>query len=102
PVSASFDGSLAPISTPNADVVEAAADEVAAAVTTAKNGAVAKTSSGPVVISTDGTVSLESAEGGSIGMSAAGGPSAVTVEDGAIVQSGVAPSTDLVTRVTDD
>lgn len=85
-----------------ADLVETASAEDAVALNVTGASKSASTRNGRVSIDSVGGVSLTSIEGVGAGISMVGSADSVQSVDGAIVQTGVAPSTDVVTRATED
>lgn len=84
-----------------ARLAEAAATEDAVPVERTLGGMVAETAAGTVAVSRDGEATI-SAEGmPTIGVAVAGDAESVRIVNGAVVQTEVAPSTDIVTRATD-
>jgi hypothetical protein len=86
-----------------ADLAEAASAADAVPMIKTKGGLAATSDSGASVkVTTDGEVTISAPDAPKIGISVDGTASTTRVVDGALVQTDVAPSTDIVTRATGD
>lgn len=85
-----------------AELADAAATQEAVPVKPTLTGMVAETDTGTVTINHDGQTTVAAEGMPSIGMSATGDAEAITIIDGTVVQTEIAPSTDVVTRATDN
>lgn len=87
------------------ELAEAAAPQAAIDLEPAKGSDLAKadTEHGAVLIDADGVAALTNDSGGTFtSISVAGDPSSVEIVNGALVQTEVAPATDVITRVVED
>lgn len=86
-----------------ADLADAASATDAVPMTKTKNGLTSVTEDGAkVAVAKDGDVTLSAPGAPKIGIGVAGDADTTKVIDGALVQTEVAPSTDIVTRATED
>lgn len=82
-------------------LAEAAAAQSALPLVEDAEGVLTSVASSTLEVAPDGGIKTSLAGGGTLGMDFGASPSDVEVVDGAVVVSGVAPSTDLVSRATD-